>query len=243
MIKDALQDLIKFVHSVGVFPALHITQTDEGMTIQSAAADKTAVVQAETPLKIGDSELVFGLGQLELLDYILKCPEYKENEKISLVNDDDGKLSKVVFSNAAGDFTNSYRFMSQTLVETLVKTVKLKGVQWGVEVAPPVNSIQRFNMQVGANSGEPSFMLKQDADKLVITFGTPATHGGSFTFATGVKGKLNGVQQYPVQTFQKILNLTANAKTATLKLAEGIMCFEIDSGLVKYSYYIMALSK
>ena len=41
MIKDVLQDLIKYVHSVGVFPALHITQTADGMTIKSAAADKT----------------------------------------------------------------------------------------------------------------------------------------------------------------------------------------------------------
>lgn len=243
MIKDALQDLIKYVHSVGVFPALHITQTPEGMTIQSAAVDKTAVVQATTSLKIGDSELVYGLGQLELLDYILKCPEYKENEKINLVNDDDGKLSKVVFSNAAGDFTNSYRFMSQTLVETLVKTVKVKSVAWAIDVVPPVSSIQRFNMQASANNSEQSFMLKQDGDKLVITFGTPATHGGSFTFATGVTGKLNGVVQYPVQTFQKILNLSANAKTTKLKIADGIMCFELNSGLVNYNYYIMALSK
>ena len=67
MIKDVLQDLIKYVHSVGVFPALHITQTADGMTIKSAAADKTSVVTAETSLKIGDSELVYGLGQLELL--------------------------------------------------------------------------------------------------------------------------------------------------------------------------------
>ena len=243
MIKDALQDLIKYVHGVGVFPALHITQSADGMSISSAAADKTAVVQAETALKIGDGELVYGLGQLELLDYLLKCPEYKENEKITLVNDDDGKLSKVVFTNAAGDFTNSYRFMSQTLVETLVKAVKLKGVAWTAECTPPVASIQRFNMQAAANSSEASFMLKSDADKLVITFGTPATHGGSFTFATGVTGKINGVQQFPVAVFQKILNLSANAKTTTLKVADGIMCFELDSGLVKYNFYIMALSK
>jgi hypothetical protein len=243
MIKDALQDLIKYVHGVGVFPALHITQTAEGMNISSAAADKTAVVQAETALKIGDGELVYGLGQLELLDYLLKCPEYKENEKITLVNDDDGKLSKVVFTNAAGDFTNSYRFMSQTLVETLVKAVKLKDVAWTGTCTPPVASIQRFNMQASANSSEQSFMLKSDADKLVITFGTPATHGGSFTFATGASGKVNGVQQFPVAVFQKILNLSANAKTTTMKVADGIMCFELDSGLVKYNFYIMALSK
>lgn len=243
MIKDVLQDLIKYVHSVGVFPALHITQTADGMTIKSAAADKTSVVTAETSLKIGDSELVYGLGQLELLDYLIKCPEYKENEKIALVNDDDGKLSKVVFTNAAGDFTNSYRFMSQTLIETLVKAnLKAKGIQWLAEVTPPVASIQRFNMQASANSSEQSFMIKSDADKLIITFGTPATSGGSFTFATDVAGKIN-VQQYPVQTFQKILNLSANAKSVKLKIADGIMCFELDSGLVKYEFFIMTLSK
>lgn len=243
MIKDALQDLIKNVHSVGVFPALHITQTDEGMSISSAATDKTAVVQATTALKIGDDELVYGLGQLDLLDYLLKCPEYKENEKITLVNDDTGKMSKVVFSNAAGDFTNSYRFMSQALVETLVKAIKVKNVNWAVECSPPVNSIQRFNMQAAANSSEQSFMIKSDADKLIITFGTPATHGGSFTFATGVSGKLASSAPYPVSVFQKILNLSANAKTVKLKITDGMMCFDIDSGLVQYNFFIMALSK
>jgi hypothetical protein len=42
------------------------------------------------------------------------------------------------FENAAGDFKNDYRFMSQEIVNDKLKTVKMRSVTWNVEFEPTV---------------------------------------------------------------------------------------------------------
>lgn len=244
MIQDILQDVIKYVHGVGVFPAVRISQNKDGIELSSTNAEKTVVLNATSKLKFSDDELVFGLGNLDMLQKILDCPEYKENVNISLGTDAGGRLDKVEFENATCDFHNQYRLMNQKIIETIVPTNKFMGAKWSVEFAPPVSSVQRFNLQAGVNSGESSFVIKSNNKNIEVSFGTPATHSGKFVFANNVSGKVNSELPYSVPVFQKVLNLSTHAQTATLKLSDrSIMCMTLDSGLVEYNYYIMGLSK
>ena len=119
MIQDILRDVIKYVHGVGVFPAVKVDQTADGVTLSSTNAEKTVVLTATSKLKFSDTETTFGLGQLDLLQRLLDCPEYEENVSIGLGLEGD-KLDRIEFANASGDFTNNYRLMSKALIETLV---------------------------------------------------------------------------------------------------------------------------
>jgi len=243
MIQDLLKDLNKYVTGIGSLPAIRVNQTESKMELQSISPDKQLVVFGFSDSKFSTDETTFGMGQLDLLQKILDCPEYEENAVISLGRDTDSKLSKVDFSNPAGDFTNSYRLMSKPLLDTLMPEIKFLGSKWNLELAPSLAAIKRFNLQAAANSDETSFIIKLVKGNLEVSFGTPATHSGKFIFAEGVNAGKVTESAFPVAVFQKVLNLTAHAATATIKLTEGLMCVEMNSGLITYHFFIPALSK
>jgi len=242
MIQDILKDINKYVTGIGSLPAIRVTQAEDKLSLQSIGPDKQLVVFGTSEKTFSDDDTVFGMGQLDLLQKILECSEYAENANISLARDGDGKLSKIEFANATGDFTNSYRLMSKALLDTLMPEIKFLGSKWTMELAPSLNAIKRFNLQASANSDETSFILKLVKGNLEVGFGTPATHSGKFVFAEGVTGKVTE-GAFPVAVFQKVLNLTAHANSASIKLTEGMMCVQMDSGLVEYHFFIPALSK
>lgn len=245
MIQDILQDVIKYVHGVGVFPAVRVVQTKDGVEFYSISQDKSVVLNATSKLKFSDDELVFGLGNLDLLNKILDCPEYEENVHINLTKDSQNRLSNIEFENANGDFNNHYRLMSSQMLDTNgVKQDKFLGAKWATEFPPPVASVQRFNLQAAMNSSESSFVIKSSSKNIEVSFGTPATHSGKFVFASNVNGKVIGDVPFSIPVFQKVLNLSTQAETATLKIGErSIMCMQLNSGLVEYNYYILGLSK
>lgn len=244
MILDILKDVNKYVHGIGILPAVRVIQNKDSVTLQSVGPDKQIIVHATSKMKFSDDETIFGLGQLGQLSSLLNCPEYEENAVIKLGKDASGQLSKIDFANSAGDFTNSYRLMSKQLLDTLMPELKFLGSKWSMEFTPALNSVKRFNLQSAANPDETSFVIRAVNDTLEISFGTPATHSGKFVFAEGVKGKFGADCAFPITVFQKILNLSASANTATIKLTDqGLMCVQLDSGLVDYQYLIPALSK
>lgn len=243
MIQDILRDVIKYVHGVGVFQAVRISQNDDGIEIISTNAEKTVVLNAKSKLKFSDDEIIFGLGNLDMLQKILDCPEYEENVDIKISKDATGRLDTIHFKNAAGDFSNHYRLINQKIVEDMIGNNKFVGAKWNVEFTPPAHSVQRFNLQATVNSSENCFVIKSNNKNIEVSFGTPATHSGKFVFANNVTGKVNGELPFSVPVFQKVLNLSTHAQTALLKLHEHVMCLQLDSGLVEYNYYIMGLSK
>lgn len=245
MILDILKDVNKYVHNIGVLSTVRIEQDKKtGISLQSIAADKQLIVHGSSELKFSDDDCVFGLGQLGQLQSLLSCPEYEENAKITLGKDPSGNLSKIDFANSSGDFTNSYRLMSQQLLDTIMPKMRFLGTKWNLELEPSLNSIKRFNLQAAANPEETSFTMRLVKTNLEVNFGTPATHSGKFIFAEGIKSKLSGDCVFPIAVFQKILNLSSHAEKAEIKLTdEGLMCIELNSGLITYQYLIPALSK
>ena len=242
--KDFLQDLVAHTHSLGFLPLVKISATDKETSIESMAEDRSVIVNAKTKTPVDGLEGTFGMPNLNKLDLHLKCPEYKENAKISVVKQQrNGEEipTGLHFVNTAGDFENDYRFMNQDIINERLKSVKMRPVNWDIEFQPSVSSIQRLKFQAQAHSEETIFQITTKDDTLVFSFGDASTHAGSFIFQSGITGKLKQTWSWPVIQMMSILNLSGDI---TMKIADaGALQITVDSGLAEYNYILPAQSK
>jgi hypothetical protein len=181
---------------------------------------------------------------LNKLDLHLKCPEYKEGAGINIVKQNrngEDIPTGLHFQNATGDFENDYRFMNQDIINEKLKSVKFKGSTWDVEFEPTVAAIQRLKYQAAAHTEESVFQVSTDGSNLVFSFGDASTHAGSFTFQSGITGKLKQTWSWPVNAVQSILALSGDI---TMRIADaGALGITIDSGTAVYEYILPAQSK
>jgi len=242
--KDFLQDLVAHTHSLGFLPLVKVTSSSKATTIESLAEDRSVILNAKAHNPVDGLEGTFGMPNLNKLDLHLKCPEYKEGAGISVVtqqrNGEDIPTG-LHFQNALGDFENDYRFMNQDVINEKLKTVKFKGTTWEVEFIPTVSSIQRLKYQAAAHTEEQVFQVSTEGSNLVFSFGDASTHAGSFTFQSGITGKLKQTWSWPVNAVQAILALSGDI---TMKIADaGALAITVDSGIAVYEYILPAQSK
>jgi hypothetical protein len=242
--KDFLQDLVAHTHSLGFLPLVKVTASDKETKIESMAEDRSVILNATTHTPVENLEGTFGMPNLNKLDLHLKCPEYKEGAGISVVKQNrngEDIPTGLHFQNATGDFENDYRFMNQDIINEKLKSVKFKGSTWDVEFQPTVASIQRLKYQAAAHTEEQVFQVSTDASNLVFSFGDASTHAGSFTFQSGITGKLKQTWSWPVNAVQSILALSGEI---TMRIADaGALGITIDSGTAVYEYILPAQSK
>jgi hypothetical protein len=242
--KDFLQDLVAHTHSLGNLPLVKISASDKETIIESMAEDRSVILNAKTKDPVDGLEGVFGMPNLNKLDIHLKCPEYKENFTIAVVKQErNGEEipTGLHFKNGAGDFQNDYRFMNETVVNDMLKTVKFKGATWNIEFEPNMASIQKLKFQAAAHTEEPTFQVTTDNGNLVFSFGDASTHAGSFIFQAGVTGKLKQAWAWPVAQVLSILNLNGDK---TMRIADaGALNITVDSGIAVYEYILPAQSK
>lgn len=242
--KDFLQDLVSHTYTLGVIPLIRITASADETIIEGIAEDKTLILHARTKDPIADLNGVFGMPNLNKLDNILKCSEYKENSKLeAITKEKNGETihSDFYFENEKGDFQNYYRLMAPDLINTKLQIAKFKGAQYDLEFEPNVLSIQRLKFQQSVHSEEPSFKISTENNNLIIKFGDVNTHAGSFIFEENVTGKLNTPRAYPVDRVLKVLDLAGDKK---ISIAEGgLMNITVDSGIAEYNYMILSLTK
>lgn len=242
--KDFLQDMVAHVHALGFLPLVKITSNNAETIMESMADDRSVILNAKTNNPVGGIDGVFGMPNLNKLDIHLKCPEYKEDAKISVVT--VNRNNEVVpaglhFENAAGDFQNDYRFMESNVINDKLKTVKFKGAKWDIEFTPSVAAVQRLKFQAAAHSEETVFQIRTEDDNLVISFGDVNTHAGSFVFQPNVTGKLRQVWAWPVTQVLSILNLDGDK---TMRIADaGALQITVDSGVAVYNYILPAYTK
>ena len=242
--KDILQDLVAHTHSLGFIPLIKVTATTQATEVEAMAEDRSVIVNAKTKTPVTEFEAVFGMPNLNKLDIHLKCPEYKEDAKISVVTAErngDVIPTGLHFENKAKDFENDYRFMNTDIINEKLKSVKFKGAQWAIEFEPSVASIQRLKFQANAHSEESVFQVSTDNDNLVFKFGDASTHAGSFVFQSGVTGKLKQAWSWPVI---QVMSILALAGDKTMKISDvGAMMITVDSGIATYDYILPAQSK
>lgn len=241
--KDILQDIVSHTQKLGLLNIVKITGTEEKTVIDSMADDRSVVMYAETQNPYSDMVGVFGMPQLEKLRYLLDGSEYQKDAKIEIVSGQRNGVTLptgIHFENSSGDFKNDYRFMSTEVINEKLKPIIFKGAKWDVTVTPEMNSIQRFSFQAGANSEHTSFIARTDSNELKFVFGNVSTHGGEFTFAKNVTGKLSKAWTWPVAPVLAILK-AADVNNTTMSFSdEGAMQITLDSGLATYKYIIPA---
>jgi hypothetical protein len=229
---------------LGFLPLVKVTASDKETKIESMAEDRSVILNATTHTPVENLEGTFGMPNLNKLDLHLKCPEYKEGAGISVVKQNrngEDIPTGLHFQNATGDFENDYRFMNQDIINEKLKSVKFKGSTWDVEFQPTVASIQRLKYQAAAHTEEQVFQVSTDASNLVFSFGDASTHAGSFTFQSGITGKLKQTWSWPVNAVQSILALSGEI---TMRIADaGALGITIDSGTAVYEYILPAQSK
>ena len=239
--KDHLQDIVQHTHSLGIIDLVKVVGTDSQTTIEAVSEERSAIVQAQFHNPVPEFVGTFGMPNLGKLNTILNIPEYKEDAKLSITKKDDGAPNGVHFENKAGDFKNDYRFMSAEIVNDKLKTVKFKGVKWGVEIEPSVAAIQRLRFQAQANSEETTFVAKVENGNLVFYFGDHSSHAGNFVFAHDVAGSLNKAWSWPVSAVISILSLAGDKMIRFSD--EGAAQITVDSGLAVYNYILPAQQK
>jgi hypothetical protein len=239
--KDYLQDIVQHTHSLGIIDLVKIVGTDSQTVIEAVSEERTVIVQAQFHNPVPEFIGTFGMPNLGKLNTILNIPEYKEDAKLSITKKDDGIPNGVHFENSAGDFKNDYRFMSAEIVNDKLKTVKFKGVKWGVEIEPSVAAIQRLKFQAQANSGETTFIAKTENNNLMFYFGDHSSHAGNFVFAHDVAGSLTKAWSWPLAAVISILSLSGDKMIRFSD--EGAAQITVDSGLAIYNYILPAQTK
>lgn len=242
--KDFLQDLVAHTHALGFIQLVKVSASDSETIIEAMAEDRSVIVQAKTKVPSSDFEGVFGMPNLNKLDILLKCPEYRENAKISVVTttrEGDIIPSGLHFENEQGDFQNDYRFMSNEIVNERLKSVKFKGANWNIVFEPLVAAIQRLKYQATAHTEETVFQVTTENDNLVFSFGDASTHAGSFVFQHDVQGSLKQVWAWPITQTISILGLSGDL---TMSISDsGAMMITVDSGIAEYNYILPAQTK
>jgi hypothetical protein len=242
--KDYLQDLVQHTHGLGNIDLVKITGSETETLINAIAEDRSVILEAKFKNPVADFVGLFGMPNLSKLNTILNIPEYKDDAQITVMHQDRNgvdSLTGIRFENKTGDFKNDYRFMVAEVVTEKLKTVKFKGVKWGVDIQPTNASIQRMKFQASANSEETTFVAKTENGALKFYFGDAASHAGDFVFETNVAGTLSKSWSWPVNAVINILSLPGDK---TLKISdEGASMITVDSGIAEYSYIIPAQTK
>jgi hypothetical protein len=242
--RDYLLDIVEHVLPTGVLSLVKVTGTDKTTTLASADTSNVLLLNATFHEPHPDFEGVFGLPNLPNLNTILNIPEYRENATISIVRenvDGEQKPRSIQFKNANGDFNNNFRLMLDYLVKDKIKDIKFNGTNWNITLEPTVASISRLKYQSQAHSEYENFTIKTDGSDLKFFFGDPSGHAGNFTFQSGVAGKITNSWEYRVTLFQSILNLSGDKVVQFSD--DGVILITVDSGLIKYEYYLPALTK
>ena len=243
--KDHLLDIVQHTHGLGNITLVKIVGTESDTSLQAASEDRSVILQAKFKGPIAEFIGTFGMPNLGKLQTVLNIPEYKEDAKIT-VNKQERNGEQVPvgvhFENKDGDFKNDYRFMSSEIfTDEMKKTIKMRSVNWTVDIVPTVASIQRLKFQASANSEENNFIAKTENGDLKFYFGDHSSHAGNFTFQSGVSGKLSKAWAWPVAVVISILSLPGDK---TFKISdEGAAMITVDSGIAEYNYILPAQTK
>ena len=243
--KDHLLDIVQHTHALGFIDLVKVTGTATETLITAGSENRTVIVEAKFAGPVAEFVGTFGMPNLGKLNTILNIGEYQEDPMLTITKkkDPEGKDAPdgIHFENKSGDFKNDYRFMSAAVVNDKLKSVRFKGVKWGVEVVPTNLSIQRLKFQAQANSEETTFIAKTSNGSLKFYFGDHSSHAGDFIFATGVTGSLSKAWCWPIAVVMGILGLPGDK---ILRISdEGAAQITVDSGLAVWNYTIPAQSK
>jgi hypothetical protein len=244
MIRDILTDIVTHTSILG-FPFAKVVSDKKTTVVESMDENRSVIVRAQTHNPVHEFKGTFGLPNLNILNLLLKNPEYKENPNIEIIiekrNNKDIPVS-IFFENVDRDFNNTYTLISQEVISAKLAEYEFAEPNWDIEFNPSIISIQRLKLQSQIHTEEEFFKSKVEKKNLIVSFGGIAsTHIGSFVFQSNIEGKLTNIFNWPLQAVINILNLDGDK---TMKISDsGLMMITVDSGLTVYDYIIPAVTK
>lgn len=244
MIRDILTDIVAHTSTLG-FPFAKIVSDKKTTVIESMSEDRSVIVRAQTHNPVHEFQGTFGLPSLNILNLLLKNPEYKENPNIEIIieqrNNKDIPVS-IFFENEDRDFNNDYKLISPEVISAKLEEYEFAEPDWHIEFTPSIASVQRLKLQAQVHTEEEFFKSKVEKKNLIVSFGgITSTHVGNFVFQSDIEGKLKNVFNWPLQSVINILNLDGDK---TMKISDhGLMMITVDSGLTVYDYIIPAVTK
>lgn len=238
--KDILQDLISHTYDLGCFDLIKIKGDESETTITGLASDHTVVIEATLKNPIKEFEGTFGMPNMGTLKTLLGIELYDDDAEINVVSSDNGP-EYIHFKTADGTFENDYRFMVQSIVDKMLKTVKFNGATWHVTFVPTSSAIMRLGYQAQVNSEETTFQSKVVKNNLVFTFGDHTSNSGEFVFEHDIEGNIIKDWHWPINNIIKILSLNGD-KTMSFS-DDGAAMITVDSGLIQYTYIFPAQTK
>lgn len=244
--KDFLVDIVEHTQPLSL-NLVKITGTKDSTVLEANSEDKKTLVLRATFNNVhADFAGVFGMPNLNKLKTILDIPEYRDDAKLSITTKNENNVVKpagIHFENKNGDFQNDYRFMSENLVNEMIKSAKFIGNEptWHITFEPTTANINRMKFQAQANSEEANFVAKTSGTDLKFYFGDASSHAGNFVFQGNVNGKLANNWRWPVMVFLGILGLQGDK---VVQFCDDGMCkITVNSGLITYEYMLPAHTK
>ena len=243
-ITQFLRDLVNHTHSLSIIDSIKITPEENSVRIDSISEDKSIILMGHTLDVVDDFEDTFGLTNLTKLKYLLNCSEYQNNSTISVTKE---KIKNkeiptgLHFVNETSDFQNSFKFMSEALINSKISSLTFKVNTWNVDFEPTAAAISKFKAQAGANSEESIFNVRVKNNNLIFQFGEDNNHNGSLIFCPNVQGKLKHEHSWPIKQVQDILSLEGEKQMLFADV--GALQITVTTELVVYNYIIPAVLK
>ena len=240
--RDYLLDIVKHTLPLSAFGQLRVDCEANSTSISATETEKQLVLKARTHAPIPEFAGTFGLPNLSLLNTLLNIPEYDDTAsiKIQTKQTDDAVIPfNIHFENAAGDFKNDFRLMSQKVIESVEPQLQMRA-NFPVEFTPSVNSVTRLKYQTSAHPDEKVVQFDVANGEVRASVGDVSSHSGSFVFQSGVDANARYSFAAPSGFVLGALNMAGDKKIRMGDL--GIM-ITVDSGLVSYDYIIPMVTK
>ncbi len=240
MLLDALKDIVKHTHSLGIIEMVKVMGTSTDLKIETKDADNTVIIYGSMYQPVDGLETTVGFSRLAVLKGFIGM---HDSSDITVATEMRGAVetpSAIKFDNKA-EFVSSYRLMSEAMINEQVKVPPFKGATWDVTLTPTKAAITLLSESFGIIGGfEKRFTVSVDKGTLKFSVGTGPTDTTVVPFATGVTGTLKHQWTYPLAQVLSILKLTETS-TATMSFSDmGALKIDIDSGVGKYSYILPA---
>lgn len=245
-LKSVLLDVVAHTSGLGIIDNIKVTGTQTETQLAAMDSDRTVILSARLHDVAPDFLGEFGMGNLGLLNSLLKVSNYQTDDaSIEVVRQerDGGEMPTTLVFQDGGGSRDQYRFMSKTIVDQAMKVATFRGAAWNVQTEPTQKRITQLAEVSSIYSGiDPAFSVKTEKGNLVFEVGS-AEGGivGRRIFAENIDGDLSTTWSWPLTTFLSILKLGG---TIMVRFSDqGVCQIDVDSGIGLYSYIMPAISR
>lgn len=249
-LKDVLQDLVNYAVTLNL-DTIRVTGTDKSVVLESVREDKKIIMKAKTKTVMKELQGTFGMPNLKILkgyvetfgrlepaaDESATTKASKLKIEVQYNNKDTTVPTDIEFS-LPGSATALYRLKK----DHLPPQPTLNSPSWDVEVKQPARAkIQEFSSFAAILADlEKNFSVRTDGENLKFFIGdeNSANSKVNFTFASGIKAKIDPKLYWQCNDFLSIMNLAANANTVVKITNKGIIQIDVDSGLIDYEFIL-----